>query len=299
MKKAFFLDRNIVDLMSKYNRKCVFDDVKTKEKLDFLLKNDVDGNIFSPFFSLIEGKAIKCKDESGRVYLAKNTNKKIRELIKYEAAIVNDFIKNARTDYDFLVKNEKFLAKNIYEYETDYLINEKINFLNEIKDAISIIKPVSERESEYFKFKEISMRYNQFKQQPFTLMSIMYIFGSPRSSKLLKYPTQKFVAYNVISDFNHMKLFNKVKYTTQVTERFQISFESLDSDIGFINEIFNFNNVTVGRLTNFSHFLNLEWQPNFERIDNEIPDINKGGDNKDIFYKCFNDFYGYDLKYRQ
>ncbi|MFJ5356324.1 hypothetical protein [Pectobacterium sp. CHL-2024] len=298
MKKIFILDRNIVDLMRKYNNNRIIDNVKAKEKLDFLLQNDVDGNVFSPFFSIVEGKVTKCEDENGRIFLAKNTNKKIRELIKDEASVVNEFIKNARTDYNFLVEKEKSFAKIIYECETDGFIKEKINFLNEIKSSISTIKPVSERESEYFKLKEISMKYSEFKHQPFTLMSIMYIFGSPRSSKLLKYSNQKFVAYNAISDFNHMKLFNKMKYTTPVGEKFKISFESLDSDIDFINEIFTFNNATVGKLTNFSDFLNLEWQPNFEKINNEIPDINKGGSNKDIFYKCFNDFYDYDLKCR-
>ncbi|MEZ2637530.1 hypothetical protein ACBP95_17750 [Morganella morganii] len=296
MKNFFMLDRNIIDLMKKYNRNVNINDDNASEKLQFLLVNDVVGNFFSPLFSIIEGKVIKKTRESGEVIIEKTPNRKIRELIKEEASVVHEFIKNARTDYNFLISNEKFFAKNIYENEVDGFINEKIKFLSEVSKKIGILKEVSKRENDYLAFKEVCKQYAFLKDQPFVLFSIMYIFGSSRSAKLLKYGSSKFVAYNPISDFNHVKLFNKLRYNERLEGKFNISFLSLDSDIDFINEVIKTNNVRKKRISNFSEMLMTDWSPDYEAIDRDIPNIEKNGSNKDIFYKCYKDFYGYDLR---
>lgn len=294
-RKLLILDRNIISLMNKHNNGSNIPDLKSKNKLQELLSMDKGDSIFTSLFAIIEGKIQKVKLESGVVEILKTPHRKIRKLIKEESSIVKDFVSNATTDYDFLNQNEKKIAKILYEKEHDGFLDDKIRFLGELKDDISVIKPVEDRKKEYKKFKTICEKYNQFKNQPFTLISLMYIFNSSRSAKLLKFSRNDFVAYNTIADFNHIRNLHDLMYNYHVNGKLEMTIISLDSDINFINEIIKFNNGSLQNLTNFSNYLKLNWRPNPDAIDFEIKKT-KDDSNKIYFYECFKDFYGYDLR---
>ena len=141
IEKIINLDRNVVDLMRMDNEGKNITTEKQLGLLQFLKDNDVLGVIFSPFFSLIEGKISKKNKDDGSVELIKSTHRSIRELIHKECDIINKFVKNARTDSDFLLKREKLIAKNIYESEHDTNLSSKLKLLDELKlNLFEIVK---------------------------------------------------------------------------------------------------------------------------------------------------------------
>ncbi|WP_205419086.1 hypothetical protein, partial [Klebsiella pneumoniae] len=80
--------------------------------------------------------------------------------------------------------------------ETDRLINEKIEFLNKLQESIGEIRRVEQRDKAYNEFKDIVSHFEEFKGQPMTVVALMYIFGSQRAAKILKFQNKNFFAYN-------------------------------------------------------------------------------------------------------
>ncbi|PXK09675.1 hypothetical protein DMR09_23860 [Klebsiella variicola] len=294
MRTFHLLDRNIVDLMELSNRNSNIPDDKRQKKIAELKSNDLVGNIFSPLLSILEGKIKRDKDTNGRIVAIPPSLAEIKNQIVNEATTVKNFIKNSRTDYDFLLANLDYLSQLLFNKEDDKLIDIKIEYLNKLKEAVGNIVPVNQRESQYKKFKAISNEYKLLKEQPITLFVLMYIFGSNQSANFLKFKRPSFIAYNPISDINHIKDTIKLIHSIDLTQDVSIVFESLDSDIEFISSIINYTSSssspnpedrTVKIITN--------WTPNLQKMAEEIPET-KGIDNKELFFDCYKDFYEYD-----
>ena len=124
----------------------------------------------------------------------------------------------------------------------------------------------------------------------------MYIFGSSKASAVLKFKRKDFIAYNPIADFNHIKLFNRLKGDDRINKSgCAIVFLSLDSDIDFINNLIITDKVTLSSISNYTSQQKTIIRFNKRIIIDEIIKTN----NKvaiGLFYKCFEDFYGYDLR---
>lgn len=296
MIELYLLDRNIIDLMNRHNKSHDIPDAKRISMLNKLKELDVKGNKFSPLLSLIEGKTYKEQDSNGNLRIIKTPNKKIRELILIESDIVKLFIKDAGSDYDYLTQKANELSKILYESEADRLINEKIAFLNKLQGSIGEIRRTEQRDKAYNEFKDIVSRFKEFKEQPMTVVALMYIFGSQRAAKILKFQDKNFLAYNPIADFNHYKTICQLKFDDNANGKINVHFLSLDSDIEFIQELIHPNMSKVSTLTNYTNLLATEWNINKELVKNEIPETKGEINNQALFYSCFKDFYGYDIQ---
>lgn len=296
MIELYLLDRNIIDLMNRHNKSYAIPDTKRISMLQKLQELDVKGNTFSPLLSLIEGKTYKEQDSNGKLKLIKTPNKRIRELILNESEIVKSFIKNAESDYDYLTQIANKLSKTLYESEADRLINEKITFLNKLQESIGEIRRVEQRDKAYNEFKEIVSSFKEFKDQPMTVVALMYIFGSQMAAKILKFKSNNFLAYNPIADFNHYKTICQLKFDDNANGKINVHFLSLDSDIEFIQELIQPKISKVSTLTNYTNLLATEWNINKELVRNEIPETKGEINNQALFYSCFKDFYGYDIQ---
>ncbi|HBA7045856.1 TPA: hypothetical protein J1W37_003860 [Escherichia coli] len=297
MKKLYLLDRNIVDLIDKHNRKATIPDLKRINKLNKLKELDVKGSVFSPLLSIIEGKIKRQQVNDGSYISIKQSSEELVELINSETAIIDTFINHGETDSRFLRTYSHHLAKILSDGEGDKLIEQKEAYITLLKEKVGKLRKTTERLKSYELFKEISNDYNLFKHQPFTLFTLMYIFGSKRSSKLLKFNDPKFVAYNTIADFNHIKALNMLLYTMPLMGNISINFETLDSDIQFINDAISIQNSYYSDSeSDTDNTLSTMWIPKTTVIDDEIPSTKDDIDNKELFYRCYKDFYGYDLR---
>lgn len=294
----YVLDRNIVDLMKKYNNNTNITDEKRIHMLEYLTEMDKDGNLFSPTFSFLEGKIKTIVTEENRLIMQKIPNKEIRSLIKEESNIVRDFIKKGSTDYNFILKNEKAIAKIIYEQEIDKLLEEKIDCLDELRNNLVMFDDnnniknikIEHRKELYNTFKNIMRRFPNLKKQPFAFIVMMHIFGCDRATKSLKFNKKRFVAYNPIADFNHVRHALKLSQNPLVIQRgVNIHFMSLDSDIDFINKVFIFKEVRSEKLTNYTELSKSSWQVSREIVEENIPNQKN---NQQLFHESFLDFYG-------
>lgn len=296
MTELYLLDRNIIDLMNKHNNSSNIPEANRIDMLNKLKELDIKGNSFSPLLSIIEGKTHKQLDSNGKLEIIKTPNKKIRKLIIEDSEIVKKFIKEADTDYYYLTSTVNKLSKIIYEKETDRLIDKKIKFLDKLQEKIGETKKVEHRENTYHEFKEIVSEFNEFKDQPFTIVALMYIFGSQRAEKILKFKSKKFSSYNPIADFNHYKTTTQLSFNDRVKGNINIHFISLDSDIEFIRQLFHPNSAKTSSSTNYTNTLAIEWTINKNFLQNEIPETNGELNNQELFYSCFQDLYGYDAR---
>lgn len=282
--------------MNKHNNSYGIPEDNRINMLKKLKELDVKGNTFSPMLSLIEGKTYKKSDSEGNLQIIKTPNKKIRDLIIQESCTLKKFIKNAESDYEYLTKNVNKISKILYEEEADRLINEKIKYLNKLKETIGEVRSVEQRSKAYNEFKDIAHSFKEFKNQPLTVVTLMYIFGSQRASKLLKFKSKKFLAYNPIADFNHYKTLSQLRYDADAKGKINFHFISLDSDIEFIKELIHPSMSKVSTLTNYTNLLATEWSINKELVKDEIPETKGEINNQALFYSCFKDFYGYDIQ---
>jgi hypothetical protein len=273
MVELYLLDRNIVDLMRRYNNSEKIPDKKRINTVSKLRELDIKGNIFSPLLSIIEGKTIKETDSNGKIQIIKTPHREIRRLILNESNIVNSFIKNAGTDCEHLISSVKNISKNIYDAENDTLIDEKIRLVDKLQASIGKIRKLEQRRDAYFEFKEIVNEFSYLKNQPFILVSLMYIFGSQRASKVMKFNAKQFVAYNPIADFNHYKTISQLKFNERIKGKLNVNFLSLDSDMDFIQELFNTTSAKLSKSTNFTDTLSLEWKIKKDTLADEIPEI--------------------------
>ncbi|HFV0432579.1 TPA: hypothetical protein ACH7US_004745 [Escherichia coli] len=296
MTELYLLDRNIIDLMNKHNNSSNIPEPNRIDMLNKLKALDIKGNTFSPLLSIIEGKTHKKLDSNGKLEIIKTPNKKIRKLIIEDSEIVKSFIKEANTDYDFLTSNVNKLSKIIYEKETDRLIDKKTKFLDKLQEKIGETKKVEQRENTYYEFKEIVNEFNEFKNQPFTIVALMYIFGSQRAEKILKFKSKNFSSYNPIADFNHYKTTIQLRFDDRLKDNANIHFISLDSDIEFIQHLFHPNNAKISSSTNYTNTLAIEWTINKNFLQSEIPETKGELNNQELFYSCFQDLYGYDAR---
>lgn len=296
MIELYLLDRNIVDLMRRCNNAEKIPDEKRINMVSRIRELDIEGNKFSPLLSIIEGKTIKKIDSNGNVKVIKTPHKEIRNLILNECDIVNSFIKNANTDVEYLKSLVKTISKIIYDSETDTLIDEKIRLINKLQQNIGEIRKTDQRRDAYFEFKEIVEEFTYLKNQPFILVSLMYIFGSQRASKIMKFNAKDFVAYNPIADFNHYKTISQLKFHERIENKLNVNFISLDSDMDFIQELFNVTFAKSSKSTNFTDLLSLGWNIKKNTLANEIPGTKGETSNRSLFYSCFHDFYGYDIQ---
>lgn len=287
-KTLYLIDRNVMILMRNHTQGYSHCDISSQKNLRLLKDKDIINNTFSPLFSIIEGKGAG----------SKMPHKKIRSLIKEEATVVAQFFEKAKTDAFFLIRFEKHIAKMLYEQEHDGFLNEKLRYLDTLRRSLSTLSKVEQRHNAYEIFKNISASFTDFKNQPFTLVCLMFIFGSVKSSNLLKFSKKSFNAYNAIADFNHIKILNKLRFSYPVlSENYDLKFISFDKDIEFIDNLFFYSNSKNSSFSNFTYLNKQIWQPDVLIIESEIPDLVVNGvSNKEVFYTSFKDFYGYDLR---
>jgi hypothetical protein len=186
--KTFLLDRNVVTLLKHKNSTNNNLDKNHRRMLNFLKKNDLSENIFSPILSITEG-------QTGSIQNAED----FLQVAKREGAAVRNFFKNARTDAD-IWENEEYL-KNIASTALREVNLEKYEmYLNRNSPKICQSPPrdkLDELKSEII-LNAIESGINL--SHPVIILCLSVLYGNPWAKRILKMTNGGINVYSALSD---------------------------------------------------------------------------------------------------
>ncbi len=187
MKTLYLLDRNIVSIIKKANKKEKIIDFKKSEKLNFLLAIDNSKSIVSPILSMIEG-------QKGR---QENLEEK-KKVAEKETEEVEKFFSRAKTDKNTIDKMIDLFADTFqHSLELDWDNTE--NFLRE--SAPHIAQKVSKENLEKIKKIIINNAINNKipKSHLALILCLSCLYGCESSREVIK-PHRKDKIYNAMND---------------------------------------------------------------------------------------------------
>lgn len=202
MKKIYLLDRNAVSIIKDSNS----GKPQEGDKLELLKKIkslDNKKSVFSPLLSILEG-------QRGR----RETKEEINETIAKESSHIGRFFKRAKTDSDFLAKNNALISELI-SGERELNFDGYMSFLDYARKHI--YQPLSETKK-HETLEDLIKRANSLGiplGHPVVMCCAATIFGSQEARKVVKPKIAKYNAHNALSDIISISRINNIKSLTR------------------------------------------------------------------------------------
>ena len=198
MQTLYLLDRNIVNLIKKANKKEKVIDAKKTEKLNFLFSIDNSKSVVSPILSMIEGQKGRQESYGEKIEVAEKESREIEK-----------FFSRAKTDRTTISDTIDLFAETFqFSQELDWDSTE--NFLRESTPHIA--QKVAKENLEDIKNIIINIASNNKipKSHLAVILCLSCLYGCESSREVIK-PHRKDKIYNAMNDIYVIPRINLIK----------------------------------------------------------------------------------------
>lgn len=198
-RNLFILDRNIVDIIKKFNNGKKISDQKKIEKLNYLMLIDQPNSLVTPALSMIEG-------QRGR----KETRNEKAEILEKETSEIDLFFRRAKTDRSVMQDMAGEFVDVFSEHaEQDW--EEAENFLLQACPLVAENIAEKERDSVREKIFSLASAYKLPASHLATVLCIACLYGSSAARKMIKPNRIQKEIHNVMSDIYVLPRINLIK----------------------------------------------------------------------------------------